>query len=296
MATTRTRSNKPSSLPTLGRQGPTGSAKKTGAVAKAKPQGKGNSSILSFFKRADNTAEEDLGLFVEDKKGRGRATPEPVEPQVSSLGGEEQDGAEGDRFNESGSSVKRRRIDVAEEDGQDEASLFGESPVKSSQPVVEPRSGPFMEESDSEQEEEQPEAVIPIAKEPETLVAEYEDISKDQSTEEQAQPVVEPVAEKAASPPALVKQETSYNAEIEDFEDFEGIEGDFDEDAFEGGDEFMERKYMEEQARLESLENDGNAFDSLQPERESHSRIGENENLTADAGPSCPICSVSLAG
>ncbi|RMZ09219.1 hypothetical protein D0860_04364 [Hortaea werneckii] len=295
MATTRTRSNKPSSVPTLGRQGPTGNAKKTCPVAKAKPQGKGNSSILSFFKKADNTAEEDLGLFVEDKKARGRATPEPVERQVTSPGEEEQGEAEGDRFNESGSSVKRRRIETKQEDGEDEASLFGESPVKSSQPVAEPRSGPFMEESDSEQEEEQPEAVIPIAKEPETLV-DHGDLAKDRRREQQAEPVAEPMAEEAASPPALVKQETSYNADLEDFEDFEGIEGDFDEDAFEGGDEFMERRYMEEQARLESLENDGKAFDALQSGKENHSNPEENEDAKADAGPSCPICSASLTG
>ncbi|RMZ26356.1 hypothetical protein D0859_09575 [Hortaea werneckii] len=295
MATTRTRSNKPSSVPTLGRQGPTGNAKKTGPVAKAKPQGKGNSSILSFFKKADNTAEEDLGLFVEDKKARGRATPEPVERQVTLPGEEEQGEAEGDRFNESGSSVKRRRIETKQEDGEDEASLFGESPVKSSQPVAEPRSGPFMEESDSEQEEEQPEAVIPIAKEPETLV-DHGDLAKDRRREQQAEPVAEPMAEEAASPPALVKQETSYNADLEDFEDFEGIEGDFDEDAFEGGDEFMERRYMEEQARLESLENDGKAFDALQSGKENHSNPEENEDAKADAGPSCPICSASLTG
>ncbi|RMY79203.1 hypothetical protein D0863_00220 [Hortaea werneckii] len=295
MATTRTRSNKPSSVPTLGRQGPTGNAKKTGPVAKAKPQGKGNSSILSFFKKADNTAEEDLGLFVEDKKARGRATPEPVERQATSPGEEEQDEAEGDRFNESGSSVKRRRIEAREEDGEDEASLFGESPVKSSQPVAEPRSGPFMEESDSEQEEEQPEAVIPIAKEPETLV-DHGHLAKDHRREEQAEAVAEPMVEEVASPPALVKQETSYNADLEDFEDFEGIEGDFDEDAFEGGDEFMERRYMEEQARLESLENDGKVFDSLQSGRGNQSRPDENEEPTANAGPSCPICSASLVG
>ncbi|KAI7281531.1 DRMBL-domain-containing protein [Hortaea werneckii] len=296
MATTRTRSNKPSSLPTLGRQGPTGNAKKTGPVAKAKPQGKGNSSILSFFKKADNTAEEELGLFVEDKKARGRATPEPVDRQVASPVGEEQDGAECDRFNESGSSIKRRKTEVTEENGEDEASLFGESLVKSSQPVAEPRSGPFVEESDSEQEEEQPEAVIPIAKEPETLVIDHQDPTKDHSREEPVQPVAEAVAVEAASPPALVKQETSYNADLEDFEDFEGVEGDFDDDAFEGGDEFMERRYMEEQTRLESFENDGKAFDVLQSGRESQSRPDENEEPTADAGPSCPICSASLAG
>ncbi|KAI7343973.1 DRMBL-domain-containing protein [Hortaea werneckii] len=296
MATTKTRSNKASSLPTLGRQGPTGSAKKTGAVAKAKPQGKGNSSILSFFKKADSTAEEDLGLFVEDKKARDRGTPEPAEQQVTSPGGEEQDGAEGDRFNESSSSVKKRRIEAKEEDGEDEASLFGESPVKSSQPVAEPRSGPFMEESNSEQEEEQPEAVIPIAKEPETLVVDHGDLAKEHKRDEPVQPVTEAVAVEAASPPALVKQETSFNGDLEDFEDFEGIEGDFDEDAFEGGDEFMERRYMEEQARLESLENDGKASDTLQSGREDLPKPDENGNSTADAGPSCPICSASLAG
>ena len=45
---------------------------------------------------------------------------------------------------------------------------------------------------------------------------------------------------------------------MDDFNDFEGID-DFDEDLFEEGDEYMERRYMEEQALLEGAACSGRA-------------------------------------
>ncbi|KAB8356348.1 hypothetical protein FH972_023932 [Carpinus fangiana] len=62
------------------------------------------------------------------------------------------------------------------------------------------------------------------------------------------------------------------------FDDFEGIE-DFD-DEYEEGEEFVERKWMEEQRRIEAAEIDK----------------GQEDALKVQAIPACPICEASFAG
>jgi DNA cross-link repair 1A protein len=88
-------------------------------------------------------------------------------------------------------------------------------------------------------------------------------------------------------PPRLLKEETSYGPEIDDFKDFEGMD-DFDEDLFEEGDEYMEQRYMQEQARLEA-EEDEKEYDPLPP-------VHEASPKPAEEAPTCPICSIDLAG
>ncbi|KAK5126935.1 hypothetical protein LTR85_008293 [Meristemomyces frigidus] len=298
MAAAKTRSSKPVPLPTIGRQGPTGSAKKSTAATKSKQSGKANSSILSFFKKTDSVGGDDAGLFVEERKGSPSNACE-VENQLPSpeerTADDEWDEA---RFNESGGPLKRRKVSV---DGNDEASsLFGESPLKGAAGPVVRKAGPFMEESDSEQEDEQPEAIIPIIpikQEPEAVVDERDSQVSDTDRAPTAQqtPVT---AETATGPstmrPSLVKQETSYGPEQEGINDFEGME-DFDEDLFEEGDEFIERRYMEEQARLEE-EQDEKDYDHVP---DGNDVAVKQENLSAstvEAGPSCPICGISLTG
>ncbi|TKA31791.1 hypothetical protein B0A50_01870 [Salinomyces thailandicus] len=293
MAAAKTRTSKPSPLPTIGRQGPSGSAKKSSAAAKSKLQSKGNGSILSFFKKTDSNADEDLGLFVEESGHSALATLEREEQQARSPSHEAfeagtENGMEEARFNENASSVKRRRTAQSEDREEETASLFGESPGDQAKQASQLRSGPFMEESDSEQEEEQPEAIISIKQEPETLVLDDACSEEGSKTAKQVQPLSDSAIEKAPSPPPLIKQETSYSAELDGFKDFEGME-DFDEGLFEEGDEFMERKYMEEQDRLE--EDDEKGHDGM---THDGSRVGPV--AAPEASPSCPICSASLAG
>ncbi|KAF2773439.1 DRMBL-domain-containing protein [Teratosphaeria nubilosa] len=285
MAATKTRSSKPVPLPTIGRQGPTGSAKKSTAAAKAK-SAKPNASILSFFKKTDGSGEP--GLFVEEnvRSGHvGRPSPEVQD--------DEEDDGDDSRFNESVGSVKRQKTghDLSDE----EAELFGESPVKRIDPhppVTQPRSGPFMEDSDSEDEQdEQPAVMIPVKQ-------------GDEAEPQRAVPLPETKVENAdqdvsvvhdtgqPSRPPLIKEERSYGPDLDEFRDFED-RGGFDEDPFEQGEEFMERRYMEEQAELE--DEDEKDYDPL-PYEEGVAI--KEERTTSPSGmdaPVCPICSISLA-
>lgn len=280
-------------LPTIGRQGPNSSAKKV--TTKAKITGRGNSSILSFFKKADGN--EDSELFVQEQ------TPHIAPKEdlgITTIHGNEgslwDDGDEA-RFNESGVSVKRRRMSGGNSNGS--ASIV--EPIEEISPTASlnncggRKAGPFFEESDSEQEEEAPEAVIGIGEgtQDEMVAGEM----PQQSAVNMHDPQEDTAKDSKGPPqtvPTLIKEDTSYEAGFGEFADFG--EGDFDEDQFEEGDEFRERRYMEEQARLE--EEDGEKDYDDVPDNWSE---GQDVDETAKSGPrsleaTCPICSVGLGG
>ncbi|GAM90961.1 hypothetical protein ANO11243_090080 [Dothideomycetidae sp. 11243] len=84
-------------------------------------------------------------------------------------------------------------------------------------------------------------------------------------------------------PPPNLKHEETSMAGPSDFADFQDM-GDFEEDLFEEGDEYAERRWMEEQARLEAEQ------DELETD------LKGSECMETDAAPTCPICSHTLAG
>ncbi|KAH9909178.1 DRMBL-domain-containing protein [Xylariomycetidae sp. FL2044] len=94
-----------------------------------------------------------------------------------------------------------------------------------------------------------------------------------------------PADQSCPDPPDLppLKQEETYH---EEFQDLENIEGLFDDDEFDDGEEFRERRYMEEQARLEAEDAGNYIVDGI-----VHETTG-NEGMTE----SCPLCNASLAG
>ncbi len=61
MAASKSKANKNTPLPVIGRQGLVGSAKKPSSTPKVKD--KGNANITSFFKKS----EQENGLFIEEK-------------------------------------------------------------------------------------------------------------------------------------------------------------------------------------------------------------------------------------
>ncbi|KAK5174323.1 DNA cross-link repair protein PSO2/SNM1 [Saxophila tyrrhenica] len=283
---TKTRSNK-APLPVIGRQGPTGSAKKPAAAPKAKDKGNGN--IMSFFKK-----ERDMGLFMEDKQ----SMPSPAASSVDVGEAAESPVAEQDdvRFNENDGPVKRRRTDVEEISGTNDSNADDQNDVGVGKPLpdssTQSRPGPFLEESDSEQDEEAPEALIGMHDGDEEDGANHLHVGlKTHQESVEAGPSDVAAADNEPRPPSLPKEETSYDVGQDEFKDFENGDGfddmdDFDEDPFEGGDEYMERRYMEEQAQLEEDEKD---YDVLPPELTTETSASEDT-------PSCPICSANLAG
>ena len=93
--------------------------------------------------------------------------------------------------------------------------------------------------------------------------------------------------------PSLKQECTSYA----DINDFEGIEDFLDDDFPEEGEEYLERRWMQEQAELElGLEendkctlSDGKA---IKEEEEVETKVVMHN----EEAPSCPICSASLTG
>lgn len=293
MALTKTRSNKEVPLPVIGRQGPSGAAKKPSATPKGKDKANGN--IMNFFK----SAEEAGGLFVQEKSARP-STQDATREEFSHLhtpsSDETLNATAANRFNECADPVKRRRTSPTTEasatDNAREPSTGSHEHHPPKQSTI-TKAGPFFEESDSEQDEEQPEALIGMKTESEDA----DDCTSLHIQEALHQEVVlmeepnEPQEEiSIAKRPPLIKEETSFGQDMDDFRDFEGMD-DFDEHAFEGGDEFMERRYMEEQALLEA-EADEKDYDAVSAEETP----AEHSTETASSAPACPICNISLDG
>ncbi|QIW97178.1 hypothetical protein AMS68_002696 [Peltaster fructicola] len=282
-------------LPTIGRQGAIGTTKKSLAAAKLKEKGNGN--IMSFFRK------EETGLFF------GEATP--------TTNGDDNNEA---RFNEYESPQKRRRLSVEPEIVSTSIDTIPEQQLSRQKTAP----GPFMEDSDDENEER--EALTPGPQDVHHVASPEHDLEQEADTAIKPEPVEdEPFTTTIPSTitsdiahgvrqsppvqaadgiqeslqdsmdhgtdlvhqkmrrPALLKQETSFAPDLTDFAEFENLEGDFDEDLYEEGDEFIERRYMEEQARLEAEEGETN-----------HAQT-QNCALTKDDA-ACPICNESLAG
>jgi DNA cross-link repair 1A protein len=227
-------------------------AKKSTPAKNVKAPAKPNASILSFFKKDD-------GLFVANPGSSPLKSQEIVdEVEVE----EEQE----TRYNEEDGPVKRRKLSPNE--GLDEAKPTISTPTPSDEVKAESflkvASGPFMEESDSEDDE----------------VNEVDDgTPSDIPTTIKTEP---------KPPPSLIHQPTSVSvADQDNFGDFEGTD-DFEDDVFDEGEEYVERLWMEqEQLKQEDAEDDSYQDDSFQDD--SINNLEEN-------APTCPICSVSLAG
>ncbi|EME49803.1 hypothetical protein DOTSEDRAFT_40954 [Dothistroma septosporum NZE10] len=280
---TNAKSSKPVQLPTIGRQGPTGSAKKSAAVAKAKQSSKGNTSILSFFKKD----ESNVGLFVE--QNGAFANNENCTDHQSTAASAFEDTDDG-RFNEAGGSVKRRKFST---EGPVESGNSLEVQATPTQPKSRPlgkKVGPFFEESDSEQEEEEPQAVIGVAQgEDDGIVAgemPQQATPRHSEVKEDTGPRGESGMSSLPSRPSLTKEETSYGIDLDEAGDFD--QGDFDEMPFEEGDEFRERRYMEEQARLEAEEDAEQDYDPISQDAD--------QSASANDATVCPICNVGLGG
>jgi DNA cross-link repair 1A protein len=192
---------------------PISSAKKTSSTSNAKPKGKPNASILSFFKKDD-------GLFVANLAPSSKKSQVDLEVEQKSE----------PRFNEDTGAVKRRKLSPIE----DRPSPLA-TPVERPQPATKTSSGPFMEESDSEDDHDiQPSKPPP----PPPTVTSTE-------PESMQQPI-----------PALVVQQDTFGHD-------EGAD-DFEDDVFDEGEEYVERLWMEqEQIKQEMGEDDSFQDDDI---------------------------------
>lgn len=261
-------------------------------ASKKKPER--NASILSFFKKVD---EE---LFVGGSQNF--AVEVGQDEDIYGLG--DSATANEHRYNEVESPVKRRRLSPSGEEATATKQPEKAKPTsaKPSRPTKKNPFNPFLDDSSDEEDDPiipPPAQSVPICPNDESTSVPSRPKAETRPTSRESTSAVNE-APKAQSPiklrpdiwftdvppPPLKHEATSFG----DFGDFEGMDVDafgdeLDEEDDFGGEEFRERRYMEEQARLEEENGNYSCDDEPGPQ--------------ATDGPmteSCPICSGSLAG
>jgi DNA cross-link repair 1A protein len=274
--------------------------KSTNNGSKPKTKTTPNGNIISFFKKAE---EQNNRIFLQE---RAPNTVIPVDGDgdeeigwaetTSAIGNVDgKDSKEVERYNEKGGSIKRRKLS---EDVPDKACspppIDSEDDMVSKKPpgqaVKAPRkTGPFIDDSDSESETTQSRGTEPLQKQPATAAR-----SKSPVKPISSESAERPSPSNSYRPPLLKSEETSLVAD-QDFDDFEGVDDEFLE-----GEEYDERMWMEEQSRLELAEGALGAdcenmdipsmFPDAKPGEEDVPEVG------VVSSPVCPICNTSLSG
>lgn len=259
-----------------------------------KKRSKPNGSILAFFKKAPSTStvdnfnlDLDESLFIE-----GNEFPEVQEvvktptPPMDSSSFEsspetkrifEDEGVL--RFNEEPGPVKRQRVEGP--------PIPSPSPTtQKAKPVV--RTGPFFEDSDDDDD----------------TMARF----GERCLHDVAQPAVTPSFEPYEKPDSgepftkskvVVSQPISIplheSTNIEEETEFENIEDFIDEEFPEEGEEYLERKWMEEHGGMEpGLEDTGH--DDVPETRLQDTEEEIAPVLRETLTPACPICSMKFDG
>lgn len=260
-----------------------------GSAAKARGKTNSNGNIMNFFKKAEATGinvktskEDESSLFLdehfvikEDQTPMQTPTPPRDEesPRDGSIVREESPMS---RYNEDIVPVKRLRIEEV-----------ADSRLENGRALQGPRKGPFADDSDSENEDLRPLDIMkPVLKIP-------PDYSEAKISEPATTSATNPhPVEQEYLPPLLKREATSMNRD----NDFEGM-GDFIDDEFpEEGEEFMERRWMEEQGELEiGLEDDGTDAGAADTAKEDPRELLDPMPQNSES-ESCPICGGSTAG
>ena len=267
-------------------------SKKNPTPIAAKGRGKGNGNIMSFFKKAetgeisnvgrlDHEREESLFLEEESAKTAEKPMQTPTPPRDEDSPNDVDMLATNSplsRYNENLIPNKRRRI----QDTGSQASLNARAKNLPQ--------GPFVDDSDTDDEAlgiEAPENITGLV---------YQHRSATETAASAASSNTGSLDEDSETVPVPpLKQESTS---IEERDDFDGLEDFIDEEFPEEGEEFMERRWMEEQAELEmGLEEDEEANGDNTEEakqRDSHRPAG----LSAQDAEStcCPICGGSTGG
>lgn len=225
----------------------------------------GNSS------KSDATGE----LFLEDKKGIKieqaaltiQAGDRPRSRTPENIWDEGDDFLEPDdpRLNENGASVKRQKVDLSNASTEQDQSNSGSNSAKPAR-AKEASNGPFIDESDSEEDMEA------YYRESDESSPELSKIHDGQSPSVKDDPARDP----PVAPPPLVREDTSY-AEDDEFANFDDLE---EEEPV--GEEFRERPWEVEEPDLRFDDDD---VDDLN---------GTDITTTDSSVNACPICRKAL--
>lgn len=269
--------------------------KKTPTIGTAKAQGKPNGNIMSFFKRAEFSAatvtdvkEEDEPLFLADSPMKGGAamplqtpTPPREEPSNETTPKDTEMSIRDSplfRYNEDLVPSKRRRT----EDTPKLSSHIEE--IKAT-----PTRGPFVDDSDSDDEPIHPTSLRAIERK--SQVKEIEMVARDPSPATEGQ-----LLGKDSVGPAMprLKREATSIGEVNEFG---GIEDFIDDEFPENGEEYLERRWMEEQAEFEEGLEEGQAMEDDTMDVKAGDYRATTMVMPQDAGSiSCPICGGNTAG
>ncbi|KAF2174984.1 DRMBL-domain-containing protein [Zopfia rhizophila CBS 207.26] len=274
----------------------------TNGAGRAKPKATANGNIMTFFKKAE---EQNNKLFLEE---RGPKTTSILNDEdVNQVGWEDEyDGVvmednDGEaRFNESGGSVKKRKIseDIVTEactpPPPDNCEIAGQKDVASNAAgqgtKTIKRTGPFVDDSESEVEE------IETSNKRKPLVFLRKTFGESTMSNPEETSIEQDSAGNSSASmglnPPLLKAESTSHIVADDFDGFNGL----DDDDFTEGEEYDERRWMAEQRRLEiaetGFEGDFDDFDG--PPMFPDDEMGDTY-IEEEATSSCPICNFSLS-
>ncbi|ERF70205.1 hypothetical protein EPUS_00393 [Endocarpon pusillum Z07020] len=329
---------------------PASNKKPNFATSSSRTRSQPNQTILNFFARSDRAkvvssdGGDDQELFFQDAVTHDSNGTENDRSNSPSLVREPDHllAAKGDgtRYNEDSSSVKRRRIGSPETTRTDsnfqplqnvdqpkKACSINDTEVSSDALTKSPpkrkhsrlQRGPFIEESESEEEQEEVSAVDDWDKRnnypnvyTEGSIPYSENVTDGyqggQRTPDK-QPAIPAVdrnisqhlpsnhldqLDGAVSPdvnrPSLTRESTSIMP-MDEFEDME----DFDDEFFEEGEEFMERRYLEEQALFEEELDEDSKSESAEDGPSTPEQLAE-QDIACENAATCPICNQSMKG
>lgn len=274
--------------------------KSIGKVPPTRKPVRPNASILSFFQKAEKPEQT---LFLDGQEKHVVQNENDDEPYIYDAEPWEEDQEE--RFNEVESSIKKLRTshEVEYNDGEQSGpkepkSPFATEPVPSS--PAEPkrvmkqsgkRKGPFLEESESEGEEDTNETAIkpPFISATRSLAPVMPPAREEESPVKKEEEDETPPTKETSCPPPPLKVEDSIDNEYANVDEFGDLD-EFPDDEDFGGEEYRMMQFMAEQARLEAEAEVADAGDNFCDDISDP--IRPSEAMVAN----CPICDGSLAG
>lgn len=270
--------------------------------ARLKPKATPNGNILAFFKKAEElnnriflpgrTAETSI-LLDDDGEVVGGWSDETLNSTIDT-------DSSAERYNENEGSVKKRKL--SDDIPAPLPPCSPPPPAESNAPAAAPqpdvqksaqlrkKTGPFADDSDSEPEDEAP------LFQRGTIITKKQTVEdEDSKISEDPAPTDNPVAPLAHLPPLLKSEETSQLGVDDGFDEFGDLE---DEDLLEG-EEFDERRWMQEQQRLEmaevGFEGDPDSFESPLLFPQNITNTSTDDASEHNDVPSCPLCNAQLA-
>ncbi|OAA64345.1 DNA repair protein pso2 [Niveomyces insectorum RCEF 264] len=287
--------------------------KTTKIVATPKGKTKSNASILNFFKKAP--APEDESMFVAgsaDLVFSQYTVQNEASEAVTSSDAEGAEDAANDRTgNGYEGSAKRRKLnhELAMVSETVSVALASSSVTHGTKQV---QRGPFLDDSDLESDEDVERSATTTQKHGTTLTAaDDRDMHHHDSTAAAPSPPEPRLGPSRSIPKSAFldgapphPQEDRLDAQLLDAQQQTGVDdvfGEFFDDDFEEdenfeGEEYRERKFMEEQARLEAAD-DANDDDGCE---NGSTALGVAARGNLEEGSAviscCPICAFDLAG